>query len=377
MLSFYPAGFRAEFGEEMESVFQQAISATNGLGGLVRLCARELRDLPAMALNEWLERIRGGVMNTREERLQPSSYTEAFLGVLPFIVCGVISILYEAKLPGIHIHIYLWFYVLVLVGFGVGWVKGFPLWSYGYLGWSLVFAYFWAQSDTPMVRIFGHVITRGENWGWRIWIPLGLTALIALLWTRSLEPLKRFFAEAWRDWTRLSLGMYALVGFMLVAIYDDNHHPYLLVFMAASTLLSGAGAWAFLRSTTVLGRVLSLAGSMIAGMVLHPYLQVIFAISMLVYSAGAWVTLRSTTVIRRVLILVVGVIAGMFLLSFSSAIWGWPPYFGLIKSIEPWQKSLWINTRISGFWLGILLWPAVVGGMRAVVRRVGLVGSKL
>jgi hypothetical protein len=340
--------------------------------GLARLCARELRDLPAVVLNERLEWVQGGLMNTKEakeERLRPSSYTEALLGVLPFVAFGLISILYEAKLPGIYIHVYLWFYVLVLVGFGVGWVKGFPLWSYGYLGWSLVFAYFWAQSNTPMVRVFGTVITQGEHWGWRIWLPLGLTALIALFWTRSLEPLKQFFAEAWRDWTRLSFGMYALVGFMLVAIYDDSHHPYLLVFMAASTLVSSAGAWVFLRSTTVLGRVLTLAGSMIAGMVLSPNLQVIFAVSMLFYSARAWVNLRSTTAIRRVLALAGSLIAVMFVLSLSTSIWGWEPYFSLIETIEPRYEALWQSTLISGFWLGILLWPAVVGAVWRMMKR--------
>jgi hypothetical protein len=326
LLYLYPAGFRADFGEEMESVFKQVVSATNGLGGLARLGLRELRDLPVAVLNERVERIQGGQMSTiGEERLSPSSHGEAILGALPFMAFGLATILAEISTnpPVNFVYLNLGFYVLVLVGLGVGWVKGFPLWSYAYLGWALVFAWWWTGMHTVGVRFFGIDIQQVTPWGLFSWLLLGLTAFVALLWTRSLEPIKRLFTDSWRDWTRLSLGMYSFAAFVLL-IYDENHHPYLLAFMVASTLLHSAGAWAFLRSRTVLQRVLSLAGSMIVGMIIN------------------WV---------------------------CYATWDYAAYYGLTKTTKPWYVSLWGNTMMIVLWLGILLWPAVVGGMRRVMRR--------
>jgi len=125
----------------------------------------------------------------------------------------------------------------------VGWVKGFPLWSYAYLGWALVFAWWWTGMHTVGVRFFGIDIQQVTPWGLFSWLLLGLTAFVALLWTRSLGPIKRLFTDSWRDWTRLSLGMFTFAAFVLL-IYDENHHPYLLAFMAAAKD-DGKEGWPF------------------------------------------------------------------------------------------------------------------------------------
>jgi uncharacterized membrane protein YozB (DUF420 family) len=72
----------------------------------------------------------------------------------------------------------------------------------------------------------------------------------------------------WQDWTLASLMIYTFVAFVLL-IYDENHHPYLFLFMTASTIILSAGAWLFLRSGETRKRVASLlAGFVLAFTVL-------------------------------------------------------------------------------------------------------------
>ncbi len=53
LLAFYPSGFRAEFGEEMESVFSEVTSeAGDSTGKLAVFFLREIRDLPGAVWRE-------------------------------------------------------------------------------------------------------------------------------------------------------------------------------------------------------------------------------------------------------------------------------------------------------------------------------------
>jgi len=197
-------------------------------------------------------------MSTQNEIISPSTRRQAFIGVLPFLGFGLVSMIGKTdQFYGLRdIYMYLAFYLLALSGLLIGWKLGFPLWSYGYLGWSLLSAWWWSNA-----RIYG------VYWGFRIWIPFGIVALIALIWTRSFNPIKNFFSDVSNDWTRLSLAMYTFIAFVFL-IYDENHHPYLLIFMAASTLAIAAGAWFFLRSASLKGRVASILGGLIVSNVI-------------------------------------------------------------------------------------------------------------
>jgi len=250
-------------------------------------------------------------MPTQETYFSLSSRWQAFLGMLPFFAFGV------ARMIGIVDHIYnvrghnveMGVYSLALAGLLIGWVRGFPLWSYSYLGWSLLLA--WANTN---IRVYG------VDWGYRIWIPFGITVLIALLWTRSLEPIKKFIQDSWNDWTRLSLMMYAM-GAWVFMIYDENHHPFLPGFVLASILVAVGGAWFFLRSTSLKGRVFSIMGSYISG----------------------------------------SIISGI-----SYATWDWHAYNGLPKPEEAWYQTLGMTMIGILFWLLILFWPALI----AVIQRI-------
>jgi len=241
-------------------------------------------------------------MIPHDEYVAPSKRWQAFTGALPFIAFGISSMIGKVdhiyKLRGHNAEMVA--YSLILVGFLIEWIRGFPMWSYSYLGWSLVLA--WSNTN---IQIYG------TNWGYRIWIPFGITLLIALLWTRSLNPIRKFFRDIWNDWTHLSLAMYSFIGFMFL-IYDENHHPYLLVFMSTATLTTAAGAWFTLRSSSIKSRTLSLAIS--SGLA--------FGIS-----------------------------------SICEATWDYHAYYGLAHIVRPWYSTILVWISITLFLAAILFWP--------------------
>jgi hypothetical protein len=244
-----------------------------------------------------------------EESISPSTRWQAFLGTLPFLAFGVSSMIGKVdpiySLRGHDAEMVV--YALALAGLLIGWIRGFPLWSYSYLGWSLVLA--WANTNMKV---------NGTNWEYRVWVPLGVTVLIALLWTRSLQPIKKFFRDIGKDWTRLSLTMYAL-GAWVSMIYDENHHPYLLAFMLASTLVAAGAAWFFLRSSSIRGRILTL---------------------------------------------VAGIMIAMIIDSICWATWDWHEYTGIPKQPTTWYKQVWNYIMILFFWGIILFWPFIAESIR-------------
>ena len=232
LLHLYPRQFQAAYDQEMVSVFAETIAGESGFKSAI-LFLRELFDLPGSIINvhsaQW---IRGANMSPQNKFIVPSTRWQALIGTLPFLGFGIISMISKMELfyaPSFT-SIFLSFYGLTLTGLMIGWIRGFPLWSYSYLGWSLVFAWWWTN-----MRIYG------TDWGYRIWLPFGIMVLIALIWTRSIEPIKKLLGDIWNDWTRLSLAMYTL-GAWIFMIFDENHHPHLLAFMLASILAAAAAA---------------------------------------------------------------------------------------------------------------------------------------
>jgi hypothetical protein len=253
LLHLYPRQFHADFGAEMQSVFVETITDKSGYKSAF-LFLRELGDLPGSLLSVYAAQwFGGGSMSTQNEYIVPSTRWGALIGILPFLAFGIVSMIGKVDQfndPSV-IYVYLAFYILALLGLLIGWIRGFPLWSYSYMGWSLVFTWWWSNASI-----------NGAYWGFSIWILIGIVVLIALKWTRSMSPIKKFFKDILNDWTRLSLALYTFIAFVFL-IYDENHHPHLLIFMAASTLAVAAGAWCFLRSASLKGRVASIFGGLI------------------------------------------------------------------------------------------------------------------
>ena len=260
-------------------------------------------------------------MDSQNNLVKPSNRKEALIGTLPFLAFGFSGMIGEVNgLFPIHGQdAEMVVYGLCLVGLLIGWIRGFPIWSYSYLGWSFLIAYFnthWGYYGDP---------------DFQVWIPFGITVLIAILWTHSFAPIKKLFRDIWDDWTRLTLAMFTFGGLAwMVAAYDENHHPQLLWFMLAATLAMSAGIWFFFRSASLKGRVLSLIGGLFVADV----------ISLI-----------------------------------CSATWDYREYYGLPESTRTWYESLSINFQIRLFWFAILFWPAILGLLHYAISRYKVLAS--
>jgi len=185
-------------------------------------------------------------------------WSEGLLGMAPFLIFGLSVFPYG-----------LWFgwvtfwprtvgYLLLLLGFGVGWVKGFPRWSYPYVAIVLMYTLWWTDVATPGLTLLNHTFRRGELWGLRAWIPFSAMAAICLLLTRSLRPLLRFFTGVWRDWTRLSFGLYGLMPLLVWVSFDEVNRSYQFPYLVVSMVLLAGGALAYMRGGRAQERVFAL-----------------------------------------------------------------------------------------------------------------------
>jgi hypothetical protein len=273
LLNLYPCRFQDEFAEEMQIVFRDALNEAveGGMLSLLVVSWRELGNLPASILREfWHEFERKGTNMVTNGKVDPkstadggTSHWDALMGALPFALFGIASILSRTRYP-FNAYSYLAFYAVILLGLLIGMIKGFPRWAYSYLGWSLVFAWWWTNMGTYGLKIFGFRI---YYWTWHIWTPLLATLGITLLWTRSLHPLRQLVRGIWQDWTLLSLAIYAFVAFASL-IYDENHHPYLFAFITATTIVVCLAVWGFLKSNSSWKRVVSLLAGFVAALIL-------------------------------------------------------------------------------------------------------------
>ena len=140
----------------------------------------------------------------------------------------------------------------------MGWVKGFPRWSYPYVGLVLAFTLYWTDVSTPELRLLNYTFGRGEAWGLRAWIPFSAVAAIALVFTRSLRPLLRLLTGVWRDWTRLSFALYGAMPLLVWVSFDEVDRSFQFPYLLAAMLLLAGGAVAYMRAARSQGRALAL-----------------------------------------------------------------------------------------------------------------------
>lgn len=128
-----------------------------------------------------------------------------------------------------------------VIALGLGWVKGFPRWSFPYWGMA------WALSRLLF-----------DQWGWRAGIPLVLVAVIASLLARGVRPLRQLVTSVWNDWTQLSFAFYGALPLALVIAFDEvkEQGPEVMLLVALAL-----GALAYMRSTRIWQRALALFGS--------------------------------------------------------------------------------------------------------------------
>jgi hypothetical protein len=228
----------------------------------------------------------------------PSSWAETLAGMTLFLISGLGLILNEVPHDWV---VPLWLthlagalllaYLLVpAIGFGIGWIRGFPRWSYPYLGLALLVSLYMMNVATPGLRIFNYTFGRNDLWGWRAWIPVSVMVVIALLITRSLRPLLKLFTNIWEDWTLLTFGMFGFMPLLIGIGFDEVDRLYSLPFMVALTFFMVGTALAYLRSTHQWQRVLAL----LIGIIL---ILTIVAIAPTVYwLENGWVNVQGVVV---------------------------------------------------------------------------------
>ena len=325
LLLLYPVRFRDEFAGEMEVVFRDSVSEAveDGILSLAIVCLRELVNLPASLVRErWYEFQRKEMNMVTNGNVAPASSMDdgadvwgTLIGVLPFLLFGVAGMLVRTEFLFPYPYYYLNYaysdlilYVIALIGLFFGLIKDVPHWTYSYLGWSMFLAWSWMGRSVDGFRY--PPFTHDQPLGWWSWLPILILIGLVLLLTRSLGPLRQLVRDVWQDWTRLSLSMYAFVGWLaIVAGYNENHHPYLFAFMAASTLAISGSVWAFLRSRKAGKKTLALLSGCVAA-------YIIVRISDASWELGPWY---------------VEVYGAISIIAFLSLIMFWPVLIGFVR----------------------------------------------
>ena len=200
--------------------------------------------------------------NTPPSKTNPTPAFQALLGVLPFLIYGLICIWMHFGIspPGqsIWLHPYMVFDALVLVGFGAGLLAGCPCWAYSYLWWVLLFTWW-------MYAVGMNGLYKLDPSMWLLLLG-GLPVVVlvlALLVRRSIAPLRLLLAGLWNDWTLLSLGFFTFYAWISI-MFDENHNPHLLVLIIVSTLAVCTGTWFYFQPGRPIRRVLGLIAGMVA-----------------------------------------------------------------------------------------------------------------
>ena len=292
LLKLYPDRFLDEFGREMVDLFGQALSGLDDSGlppttrrvKMTGLFFREIWYFPLAYLDARRYHLSFGaedeplgVTSFGEQGTQQTwvgrraSWGVSLVGALPLLLFGLTALLDGFAelgghsrpaiilLDGTHNQPYIPFtapmgvYLFCLLGLLIGLLKGFPRWSYAYLGISIFFSFYYFSGSFY-----------GVNYSAWARILFFAVIILGLLLARSLKPLVRLLRGSWNDWTRLSFALYAFgPPFMMLLFIEEDwglSHLYGLLF---DTLLLTAGAVAFMLSRTILGRVLSLQAAVL------------------------------------------------------------------------------------------------------------------
>ncbi|MCA9918448.1 MAG: hypothetical protein KC445_10880 [Anaerolineales bacterium] len=202
-------------------------------------------------------------------RSNPPTPSAILAGLLPFLLVGLMFTLkginYHTPIPLMSdgMGAYLVGLIFLTVGLGVGWAKGFPRWSYAYLGGVLIHSQWLSGVVTVGYRLFGYTFGH-EEWGWRGWLPLLVLTAVMLLLARSFKPLGQMIQGIKQDWTLLSFALFAALSWLLLSVAYDGKTWYdqtvfLPLNLLLQTLIITGGAFFYLRLSRPWPRVLLLS----------------------------------------------------------------------------------------------------------------------
>lgn len=235
-----------------------------------------------------------------------SNLGAALAGVSLFIIWGLGLILGEIPHDwGWITRISSGFYTLLLAApififpifMCLGWIQGFPRWSYPYVGHVIVFSLYISNASTPGFKLFGYEMFGRELWSWRAWIPLWVIAVIALAATRSFHPIIKFFTNIWNDWTLLSFGLFGFMPLLVAIGFDEVDRLFSLYFMVLLALVMVGAAWYYLRAGTQRHRVIAL----LTGILLTTAVSVV--VPSLYWLENGWVDLKGSAIVGGIVML--------------------------------------------------------------------------
>jgi hypothetical protein len=148
---------------------------------------------------------------------------------------------------------------------GFGWARGFPRWSYPYIGASLIFSLYMSNAFSPLLVMIGRQFGLGDLIGMIACIPMSLsfaplfiTVAIAHARTRPANPIEKLFSDIRQDWTRLTFFLFGWAPLIAFIAFDEIANSYEYPFQLLLILIMAATSLAYLRSKSQRGRVLSL-----------------------------------------------------------------------------------------------------------------------
>jgi hypothetical protein len=274
LLGLYPRRFRDEFAEEMQIVFRDSLDGAirDGIFPLATFCLKELGGLPFNVLREFWHELQGKelIMLHENSTGSPATTGQVMMGTLPFLMFGIVMIMLNMAATLMELGWFdtvggtlLWLWLLLPpIGFGIGWVQGFPRWSYPYVGMALILAFYIQNASTPGLNFFGIPVFGRELWGWRSWVPLTAAFVIALVISRSLKPFVSFFVNLWKDWSIPSYFMAGALPWLVFGALIEIDQLYSLLVTLA--ILPVGMVILYLRSQTTWQRVLVLTVGVVA-----------------------------------------------------------------------------------------------------------------
>jgi len=273
-LLMFPADFRAEYAEEMQAIFTEALDEARHKGqlALIRLTLGELGGLLNAALRQQPPPLPHSAEKP-EIWVGPPSRQELLLVFAIFVLPGL-SIWFNLPVEALSV-----FLGIMLVGvFVAALLKGFQRWTLPAIGlgisaFSFIFLFQWAADlVTPAMLSDLGIIPKDEStrlllhafWAGLMWFSLfGFTFMILGV----LSLVRRFrmqLVSIWQDWTLASYILYSGAVFTLMITFDQ--YRYEKAYALASTLCLATGAWLYLRSARQWQRTLALLTGMTLAM---------------------------------------------------------------------------------------------------------------
>ena len=262
LLRLYPRAFRAQFGEEMQSVFGEALTEAAGQDRAGMFLLREWRDaLPSLAaayaqewMKQWREIVRrvGEVVSTADLSLPPpdgrESWRQAGLELSLFLAAGL-SLILVTYLPiaqpeaGWAHHFEILGRVIIpltLPLFLLGLARGLPRWAYPFGGLLLSYGACAANQSGLTPFLMAMLLASA--------ILVVLAINTDMLWSPLPIPLRRIGQSLALDWTRLSFGIYGAMPLAIIFAFDDAHFNNRTPYMALAALLMIIFALIYCRS---------------------------------------------------------------------------------------------------------------------------------